>query len=66
MRVAVTGGTGFIGSRVVRMLRERGDDVVCLARDPSKASTREPGGAARQGDILDRESLQRAFAVATA
>jgi dihydroflavonol-4-reductase len=37
MKVFVTGGTGFIGGHVVEDLRERGDDVVCLVRDPGKA-----------------------------
>ncbi|HEX8959361.1 MAG TPA: NAD-dependent epimerase/dehydratase family protein [Solirubrobacterales bacterium] len=36
MKVFVTGGTGFIGGEIVRQLRERGDEVVCLARDPAK------------------------------
>lgn len=36
MKVFVTGGTGFIGGEVVRWLRERGDDVVCLVRTPEK------------------------------
>jgi len=37
VKVFVTGGTGFIGGTVVRQLRERGDDVVCLVRNPDKA-----------------------------
>jgi uncharacterized protein (TIGR01777 family) len=37
MRVAVTGATGTIGREVVRQLRERGDDVVAVSRDPSSA-----------------------------
>ena len=36
MKVFVTGGTGFIGGEVVRQLRGRGDDVVCLVRNPEK------------------------------
>lgn len=38
MRAFVTGGTGFIGSRVVQKLRGRGDDVIALVRTPSKAT----------------------------
>src|SRR3954453_11934339 len=34
MRVAVTGGTGTIGREVGRQLRERGDEVVVVSRNP--------------------------------
>ena len=37
MLVAVTGGTGFIGSHTVRALTERGHRVRLLVRDPAKA-----------------------------
>jgi uncharacterized protein len=38
MRVTVTGATGLIGTQIVRALRERGDEVTVLSRNPSKAS----------------------------
>ncbi|MFT3695203.1 MAG: TIGR01777 family oxidoreductase [Kofleriaceae bacterium] len=37
MKVAITGATGFIGSRIVAALRARGDDVIAFTRDSSKA-----------------------------
>jgi uncharacterized protein (TIGR01777 family) len=37
MRVAVTGATGTIGREVVRKLRERGDEVVAVSRNPASA-----------------------------
>jgi uncharacterized protein (TIGR01777 family) len=40
VRVAVAGGTGTIGSRVVSALLERGDEVTLLARDPQAARRR--------------------------
>jgi uncharacterized protein (TIGR01777 family) len=37
MRVAVTGATGLIGSRIVRALQARGDEVTVLSRDALRA-----------------------------
>ena len=37
MRVTVTGATGLIGPRLVAALRERGDEVTVLTRDPGRA-----------------------------
>lgn len=43
MRVTVTGATGLIGPRLVAALRDRGDEVTVLSRDPERA------GAALEG-----------------
>ncbi|MGI8594904.1 MAG: TIGR01777 family oxidoreductase [Solirubrobacteraceae bacterium] len=37
MKVAVTGATGLIGSRIVEQLTTRGDEVTVLSRDPERA-----------------------------
>ena len=38
MQIVVTGGSGLVGRAVVRVLRERGDRVVALVRDPRRAA----------------------------
>jgi uncharacterized protein (TIGR01777 family) len=37
MNVTVTGATGLIGTKLVRVLRDRGDEVTVLSRSPEKA-----------------------------
>ncbi|MGE0867782.1 MAG: TIGR01777 family oxidoreductase [Kofleriaceae bacterium] len=37
MKIVVTGATGFIGNGVVQALRERGDEISVLTRDPQRA-----------------------------
>jgi uncharacterized protein len=37
MRVTITGATGLIGQRLAGALRERGDEVTVLSRNPDKA-----------------------------
>jgi nucleoside-diphosphate-sugar epimerase len=60
-RVLVTGGTGFIGSKLVERLVERGDDVTCLVRSSSKRDALEPLGVRfALGDTRDPSAVRSA------
>src|SRR5918992_2612938 len=62
MRAFLTGGTGFIGRQVARRLKERGDDVVALARSAERAAPlRELGCEVAEGDLADVEAIRRAL-----
>jgi nucleoside-diphosphate-sugar epimerase len=59
VKVFVTGGTGFIGGEVVRQLRARGDEVVCLVRSPEKgAKVAALGCELTSGDLGDEAALR--------
>lgn len=60
MKVFVTGGTGFIGGEIVRQLRDRGDEVVCLLRSPGKATKlRELGCKLVTGSLADETAIRQ-------
>lgn len=60
MRVAVTGGSGVVGTAVVRHLVEGGHEVRALARsDSAAASLDDLGAEPLLGDLLDPSSLNR-------
>lgn len=62
MKIFITGGNGFIGGRLVAKLRARGDEVVCLLRDPSKAIGLHKAGAQLvKGDITEPASMREAM-----
>lgn len=56
----MTGGTGFIGGRLVAKLRERGDEVVALVRNPEKAADlRSAGAELVEGDLTSVDAIRR-------
>jgi nucleoside-diphosphate-sugar epimerase len=60
MKFFVTGATGFIGSRVAKLLLEQGHIVNSLVRSPKKAqSLRNMGALLFEGDITDKESMRK-------
>jgi nucleoside-diphosphate-sugar epimerase len=64
MKAFVTGATGFIGGRLARKLRERGDEVVALVRSRDKAQTlADQGCELVEGDLsTSRQDLAAAMA----
>jgi len=60
VRILVVGGTGTVGSQVVRELIARGASVRVLTRDPSKAKL-PAGVTAVQGDLTQPDTVRRVF-----
>jgi uncharacterized protein YbjT (DUF2867 family) len=59
--ILVTGGTGFVGPKIVHRLRAEGDAVRCLVRDPDRAGPVAAWGCElAQGDVTDPDSIRRA------
>jgi nucleoside-diphosphate-sugar epimerase len=59
VKVFLTGGTGFIGGEVVRQLRGRGEEVVCLVRNPERAErVKALGCELLAGDLGDERAIR--------
>lgn len=61
MKVFLTGGTGFIGQRLVQTLIQRGWEVTALIRNPESVEAKviqNMGAVLVRGDITDRESMR--------
>ncbi|MGO9380178.1 MAG: hopanoid-associated sugar epimerase [Dissulfurispiraceae bacterium] len=61
MKVLITGATGFIGSHVARLLREKGLEVIALVREENSASVLKSIDVQTiNGDVRDYDSIERA------
>jgi uncharacterized protein YbjT (DUF2867 family) len=59
--ILVTGGTGFVGPKIVHRLRAEDRPVRCLVRDPDRAHALAAWGCElAQGDVTDLDSVRRA------
>jgi nucleoside-diphosphate-sugar epimerase len=58
MKAFVTGGSGFVGRCMIRMLRDRGDEVIALARSEQAArQVIQLGAKPIHGDLLDIQAM---------
>jgi NADH dehydrogenase len=62
VKILVTGGTGFVGPKIVHALRAHGRDVRALVRDPARGGRLASWGAElATGDVTDPASLAAAL-----
>ncbi|MDC0709853.1 NAD-dependent epimerase/dehydratase family protein [Stigmatella sp. ncwal1] len=60
MRAFVTGGSGFVGQRLIATLCEQGHTVKALGRsEAARAEVRKAGAEPVEGDLSSPEALQR-------
>ncbi len=60
-RVLLTGGTGFLGSRVVPLLLDAGAEVGVLCRDSSRTDRLPAGAAAHRVDLISGRGVEQAL-----
>jgi Nucleoside-diphosphate-sugar epimerases len=63
MNIYITGGTGFIGSYIVKEFADGKNNVVVLARNPAKvpALCSLPGVTVKKADMLDYSELENSL-----
>lgn len=60
--ILLSGGSGYVGGRLIPLLERQEAKLRCLARSPEKLRPRvQPGTEIVQGDVLDSGSLERAL-----
>lgn len=62
LKIAVIGGNGMIGQRIVREALDRDHHVTVIVRDPSRVDARHERLQLRQGDVLDHAQISRLIA----
>src|SRR5688572_5162105 len=62
LEIAVIGGNGMIGQRIVREALDRGHQVTVIVRDPSRVDAKHERLQLRQGDVLDGAGIARLIA----
>lgn len=61
-RILLTGATGYVGGRLLRLLESAGYHVSCMSRNPERLAGRTgPKTQAVTGDVHDRDSLLQAM-----
>ncbi|MGC8640101.1 MAG: NAD(P)H-binding protein [Isosphaeraceae bacterium] len=60
--ILLTGGSGYVGGRLIPLLERQGVNLRCLARNPDKLRSKvQATSEVVQGDVLDPPSLDRAL-----
>src|SRR3954467_13789705 len=66
MTTFIAGGTGFIGRRLVPLLAQRGEEIVCMDINPQTANFSDLGKQVRviRGDVSQFDDVMNAMHVA--
>lgn len=60
--ILLTGGSGYVGGRLIPLLEQRRAGLRCLVRNPERMQSRvQPTTEVVRGDVLDRPSLEAAL-----
>ena len=60
-KILLTGATGYVGAKLLKILQKQGHEINCLARNPDKLKIAGPKIRVFQGDVMIRSSMWKAF-----